>query len=52
VPNYYVDTGLIAQNVYLASSALGLALWFHNCKVCNRIEFDFAEFKIKLLLAR
>jgi hypothetical protein len=29
---YFVDTGLIAQNVYLASSALGLASWFHNCK--------------------
>jgi len=28
---YFVDTGLIAQNVYLASSALGLASWFHNC---------------------
>jgi SagB-type dehydrogenase family enzyme len=28
---YLVDTGLIAQNVYLAASALGLASWFHNC---------------------
>jgi SagB-type dehydrogenase family enzyme len=28
---YFVDTGLIAQNVYLAASSLGLALWFHNC---------------------
>jgi nitroreductase len=28
---YFVDTGLIAQNVYLASSSLGLAAWFHNC---------------------
>jgi Nitroreductase family len=28
---YFVDIGLIAQNVYLASSALGLASWFHNC---------------------
>jgi hypothetical protein len=28
---YFVDTGLIAQNVSLASSALGLASWFHNC---------------------
>jgi len=28
---YFVDTGLIAQNVYLAASALGLASWFHNC---------------------
>jgi SagB-type dehydrogenase family enzyme len=28
---YLVDTGLIAQNVYLAASSLGLASWFHNC---------------------
>lgn len=28
---YFVDTGLIAQNVYLATSALGLVSWFHNC---------------------
>jgi SagB-type dehydrogenase family enzyme len=28
---YFVDTGIIAQNVYLASSSLGLASWFHNC---------------------
>jgi nitroreductase len=28
---YFVGTGLIAQNVYLASYSLGLASWFHNC---------------------
>jgi len=28
---YYVDTGLIAQNVYLFASSNGLAAWFHNC---------------------
>jgi len=28
---YYVDTGLIAENVYLACASLGLAAWFHNC---------------------
>lgn len=28
---YYVDTGLMAQNVYLAAASLGLAAWFHNC---------------------
>jgi hypothetical protein len=28
---YFVDTGLIAQNVYLAVSSLGLSAWFHNC---------------------
>lgn len=32
---YFVDTGLIAQNVYLAAASLGLAAWFHNC---NRAE--------------
>ena len=34
---YFVDTGLIAQNVYLAASALGLASWFHNC---NKSEIE------------
>ena len=28
---YFVDTGLIAGNVYLFASANGLAAWFHNC---------------------
>jgi nitroreductase len=28
---YFVDAGLIAQNVYLAASSMGLASWFHNC---------------------
>jgi Nitroreductase family len=28
---YYVDTGLIAGNVYLFCAAHGLAAWFHNC---------------------
>lgn len=28
---YYVDTGLIAGNVYLFAAARGLAAWFHNC---------------------
>jgi len=28
---YFVDTGLIAQNVYLATTSMGLASWFHNC---------------------
>jgi hypothetical protein len=28
---YYVDTGLIAANVYLFAAANGLAAWFHNC---------------------
>jgi nitroreductase len=28
---YFVDTGLIAGNVYLFCAAHGLAAWFHNC---------------------
>jgi hypothetical protein len=28
---YYVDTGLIAENVYLFAASQGLAVWFHNC---------------------
>lgn len=28
---YFVDTGLIAGNVYLYAAAVGLAAWFHNC---------------------
>ncbi|HWA44605.1 MAG TPA: nitroreductase family protein [Hypericibacter adhaerens] len=28
---YFVDTGLIAGNVYLFAAAHGLACWFHNC---------------------
>jgi hypothetical protein len=28
---YFVETGLIAQNIYLACATLGLAAWFHNC---------------------
>jgi nitroreductase len=28
---FYVDTGLIAGNVYLFAAAQGLVAWFHNC---------------------
>jgi hypothetical protein len=28
---YYVDTGLIAANVYLFAASADLAAWFHNC---------------------
>jgi hypothetical protein len=28
---YFVDTGLIAANVYLFAASVGLAAWFHNC---------------------
>ena len=28
---YFVDTGIIAANVYLLAASDGLACWFHNC---------------------
>ncbi len=28
---FFIDAGLIAENVYLYASAAGLAAWFHNC---------------------
>jgi SagB-type dehydrogenase family enzyme len=28
---YFVDTGLIAANVYLFAASQGLTAWFHNC---------------------
>ena len=34
---YYVDTGLIAGNVYLFAASQGLAVWFHNC---NKVELS------------
>lgn len=38
---YFVDTGLIAQNVYLFAASQGLAAWFHNCdKVNTPKEFN------------
>jgi len=29
---YFVDTGIIAGNIYLFAAAHGLASWFHNCE--------------------
>jgi nitroreductase len=34
---YFVDTGIIAQNVYLFAASMGLAAWFHNC---NKTELS------------
>jgi SagB-type dehydrogenase family enzyme len=28
---YFVDTGIIASNIYLYATSLGLVAWFHNC---------------------
>jgi SagB-type dehydrogenase family enzyme len=41
---YYVDTGLIAANVYLFAASVGLAAWFHNC--------DQSELSTKLNLRK
>ena len=38
---YYVDTGLIAGNIYLFCAATGLAAWFHHCdkqKITAQLE--------------
>lgn len=35
---YYVDTGLIAENVFLAAASLGLGAWFHNCDKQGFVE--------------
>ena len=40
---YYVDTGLIAGNMYLFAASQGLAAWFHNC---NK-EDTAREFKLR-----
>jgi len=40
---YYVDTGLIAGNVYLFAASQGLAAWFHNCDRANTVK----EFKLR-----
>jgi hypothetical protein len=34
---YYIDTGLIAGNVYLFAASQELAAWFHNC---NKAELS------------
>ena len=28
---YFIDTGIIAENIYLYAASVGLAAWFHNC---------------------
>jgi hypothetical protein len=32
---YFVDTGIIAGNIYLYAASQGLAAWFHNCDKVN-----------------
>jgi hypothetical protein len=40
---YYVDTGLMAENVALFAASQGLAAWFHNCHA----EAAARAFKLK-----
>lgn len=41
---FYVDTGLIAGNVYLFAASQGLASWFHNCdKVALKEKLNLPE---------
>jgi hypothetical protein len=28
---YFVDTGIIASNIYMYAASIGLSAWFHNC---------------------
>jgi nitroreductase len=35
---YFVDTGMIAGNVYLLAASQGLACWFHNCDKARLAE--------------
>jgi nitroreductase len=35
---YFVDTGMIAGNVYLFAASQGLACWFHNCDKAGLAE--------------
>jgi nitroreductase len=35
---YFVDTGLMAGNVYLYAASQGLAAWFHNCNKTSLIS--------------
>ena len=43
---YFVDTGLIAGNVYLYAAAQGLAAWFHNCDksaIAQKLDLEAKE---------
>ena len=40
---YFIDTGIIAGNVYLFAASQGLASWFHNC---NKQELS-AKLKLR-----
>jgi hypothetical protein len=43
---FYVDTGLIAGNIYLFAASQGLASWFHNCnKEALREKLNLREEK-------
>ncbi len=43
---YYVDTGMIAANVYLFAASHGLAAWFHNCnRAALAVKLDLSPDK-------
>jgi len=49
---YFVDTGLIAGNVFLFAAAHGLAAWFHNCDRAALAEGLHLNFEQKVLFAQ
>lgn len=49
---YFVDTGLIAGNVYLFAASQGMAAWFHNCnkqELAKKLMLDSSQ---KVLFAQ
>lgn len=49
---YYVDTGLIAGNVYLFAAAHGLAAWFHNCDTAGLAKHLGLQARQRVLFAQ
>jgi hypothetical protein len=49
---YFVDTGLIAANVYLYAASQGLAAWFHNCDKARLAERLHVSAEQRVLFAQ
>ena len=49
---YYVDTGLIAENVYLFAAAHELAAWFHNCDRASLVQSLKLKVEQRVLFAQ
>ena len=46
---YYIDTGFIAQNIYLYAASVGLAAWFHDYDKTDSIkEFNLSKSQLVL----